>query len=201
MRLTSLVLAAGLATVTVLGTGTAAHAERASIKDKRADVVRTTYAMDDFEVQEERQLNTASSKKSGIDAKSVRYDHRRKTVSVTVRFSRLKSDSGVYVEVYAPGSKKADFEVSGRVGDSQAYVTMPDDYEPICTGDVASRRGKNGWVTVTVDRACFGDLPEVRLAVGAFRTLFDDDTLVTYHDALSAKKIRTPQKTRLLAAG
>lgn len=201
MRLTSLVLAAGLATVTVLGTGTAAHAEQASLKDKRADVVRTTYSADDFEMVEERQLNTASSKKSGIDAKSVRYTHRGKTISVTVRFSRLKSDSGVYVEVYAPGSKKADFEVTGGVGDSKAVVSTPDDYEPICFGDVKSRRGKNGWMTITVDRSCFGDLPEVRLAVGAFRTLLDDDTLVTYHDALSAKKIRTPQKTRLLAAG
>lgn len=135
------------------------------------------------------------------DAKSVRYDHTRTTITVTVRFSRLKSDSGVYAEVYAPGSRKADFEVSGGVDDSKAEVYAPDDYEPICSGDVTSRRGRNGWVTVTVDRSCFGDLPEVRLAVGAARTLFGDDTFVSYHDVLSTKKIRTPQKTRLLTAG
>ncbi|TCI99464.1 hypothetical protein [Aeromicrobium sp. IC_218] len=201
MRLTSLVLAAGLATVTVLGSGTAAHAERASIKDKRADVVRTTYSADEYEMVEQRQLNTTSSKKSGIDAKSVRFDHDRRTISVTVRFSRLKSGSGMYVGIYAPGSKEPDFQAYGEVGESKSFVYGTEDYEDACSGDFASRRGRNGWMTLTIERSCLGDLPEIRMSVGASRLIQQDGALVTYRDALSVKKIRTPQKTRLLAAG
>jgi hypothetical protein len=201
VRLTSLALAAGLATVTVLGTGTAAHADQASVKDKRGDVVRTTLSADELELQEERHLNKTSSKKSGIDAKGVRFDHDRRTISVTVKFSRLKSDSGLAVELYAPGSEKPDFEASGRVGSSTAPVYSTEDYEDVCAGDFTSRRGRNGWMTLTIDRSCLGDLPKVRMAVIASRVIVQDDVYVIYQDALSATKIRTPQRTRLLSAG
>jgi hypothetical protein len=198
-RLTT-VLATALAAVTVLGTAPAAHAERASIKDKRADVVRTTYSADDLEVREERRLTKTASRRSGIDATSVRYDHRSKTVSVTVRFARLKSDAGLYAEIYAPGSKKADFEVYGRMGSSVAEVVDPE-YDVVCSGDFSSRTGKKGWMRLTVKRSCLGDLRKVRMAAGAYRTVEDGDAFVVYGDALSAKKVRTPHRTRLLAAG
>ncbi|WP_165570431.1 hypothetical protein [Aeromicrobium sp. IC_218] len=197
MRLTSLALAAGLATVAVLGTGTAAHAERATIKDKRADVVLTTMWDEGYQ---ERQLGRTESKKSGIDAKSVRYDHRRRTVSVTVKFSRLKSDAGLSVEFYAPGSDEPDYELHGFLDSSDADV-MDAGYEHACSASLKGRKGRNGWMTATVKRSCLGDLPKVRMAATAFRVVEKDASVLIYGDALSAKKIRTAQKSRALAAG
>ncbi|TCI99462.1 hypothetical protein E0W78_06930 [Aeromicrobium sp. IC_218] len=117
-----------------------------------------------------------------------------------MKFSRLKSDAGLSVEFYAPGSDEPDYELHGFLDSSDADV-MDAGYEHACSASLKGRKGRNGWMTATVKRSCLGDLPKVRMAATAFRVVEKDASVLIYGDALSAKKIRTAQKSRALAAG
>lgn len=198
MRLITALTTATLAAVTVLGTGSAAHAEQTSITDKRADVLRTTVS-EDSEGDYER-LSAAASKKSGIDAKGVRFKHGKKTVTITAKFSRLKSGSTIYVEFYKPGRRNASFMLYGWDGSRRADV-LDRDFDRACTAKLRTRNGKNGSITVTVKRSCLDDEPKLRMAAGAYRTVMrSEESIDIYADMLSSKKILSPERSRLLKA-
>ena len=195
MRLIPALTAAALAAITVLGTGTAAHAEQTTITDKRADVLVTSLLSDEYE-----RLDAAASKKSGVDAKGVRFKHGKKSVTITVKFSRLKSNSVLYVEFYKPGRKSASFTLVGGDGSRRADV-MDRDFDEACTAKLRTRNGKNGSITATVERSCLDDMPKVRMAAAAYRMKPQgDDDVTIYADMLSSRKILTPEKSRLIAA-
>ncbi|TCI99724.1 hypothetical protein [Aeromicrobium sp. IC_218] len=198
MRLIPALTAAALAAITVLGTGTAAHAEQTSITDKRADVLVTSFSSSDDDDYE--RLDAAASKKSGIDAKGVRFKHGKKSVTITAKFSRLKSGSTLYVEFYKPGRRSASFTLYGADGSSRAQV-LDRDFDRACTAKLRTRNGKNGSITATVKRSCLDDMPKIRMAAAAYRFVpKGDDDITIYGDMLSSKKILTPEKSRLVAA-
>ena len=193
MRLTTGLLTAALALGTVLGTSTAAQAQSATIKDKRADVLR----FESIESDSYTRLGSAASKKSGVDAKSVRFDHGRKNVTITVKFSRLKSGSTIYAELFRAGKKKPSFELYGY--DKQGGEVYNARDKKVCNAKVRTSNGKNGSIKVTVRRSCLGDPAKLRIAVGVLRLSGGTADNPGYSmDVLSSKKVLTPERSRLL---
>ncbi|WP_019143947.1 hypothetical protein [Aeromicrobium massiliense] len=193
MRLITGLVTTALAVGTVLGTSTAAQAQQSTIKDKRADVLR----FDSIESDSYTRLDSAASKKSGVDAKSVRFDHGRKNVTITVRFSRLKSGSTIYAEFVRAGKKKPSFELYGY--DKQGGDVYNARDKKVCNAKVRTSNGKNGTIRATVRRSCLGNPAKLRISVGVLRLSGGSAESPGYSmDVLSSKKVLTPERSRLL---
>lgn len=193
MRLITGLAATALTVATVLGTSTAAQAQQSTIKDKRADVLSFS-SLDD---ESYSRLGSTASKKSGVDAKSVRFDHSRKNVTITIRFSRLKSGSTMFAELTRAGKKKPSFELYGY--DKQGGAVYNARGKKVCNAKVRTSNGKNGSITATIRRSCLGNPAKLRLSAGVFRFTGGDAQNPAYvADMLSSKKVLTPERSRLL---
>ncbi|WP_019144203.1 hypothetical protein [Aeromicrobium massiliense] len=196
MRKVSSVATAGLAGVLVLGATAVADADQSTIRDKRADVlVGSVYDEDgdDF-----RRMNAIESRASGIDITSGRFKHGKKTISVTLRFARLKSNTIVLTEFYVPGRKKAAFTLRATTEHARATVVRGSTGREACTAKLRARRGENGSVTATIRRSCLGSPSKLRMATTAVRFSYRGGELLSAGDPLSGKKVQSAQKTPFL---
>jgi hypothetical protein len=193
MRLIGRTATALLTTAIVLGgTATAATAQSTTIKDKTSDVV--TYA-DDNDMNGTA-LGYADSVASGADVRSIRVSHSKKSVTVTMKFARLKSDTTLSLAFRPSGKSRPNrvFTTTGR----KSGVVYDLKNEARCTAPVSTKLGKGGSVRVTIKRSCLGTPKRLKVSAAAVR--FDATTGAVTYDVVSKSSVRSPSYTKWLKA-
>jgi hypothetical protein len=196
MRTSARVAATLLTTaLTVAGTAAAASADTDTVKDKASDVL--SYA-DQTTDTNGTQLGYADSVASGVDLRSMRVKHTKKSVAITVKFSNLARTTTVYAAVRVDGKSKPSRYVvnTGR----KTGVVLNSQGDKRCSVPVTHKYGRSGSVSFVVKRSCLGD-PK-RIKVSAFATdpgFFSENTPFKL-DTLSPNNVRGTSFTSWLKA-
>jgi hypothetical protein len=166
---TSARIAATLLTTTVLvgGTATSALAQAATVKDKSADVVSYT-GSDDLQGT---RLGYTDSVDTGTDIRSLKVDHGKKKVTVTLKFANLKSTTYAQV-VFRPNNKREPNRVLVNTGRKSGEV-YDLKFRTKCAVPLKTKLGKGGYVKATIKRSCLGNPKKIKVSAAAFR--FDDN--------------------------
>lgn len=195
MRITARAAAALLTTTIVVGgTATAASAQSTTLKDKPSDVV--SFASPDD--PRGTQLGYADSVASGVDLRSMRVKHTKKSLSINLKFSRLVDTTTVYASVRVDGKSTPSRLVVNTKEDSGTVLDAKG--KKRCTAIATHRYGRGGSVNLVVKRSCLGDPKRVK--VGAFAAdpgYFEDDQPYKA-DAVSPSKVRGGAYTKWLTA-
>lgn len=191
MRTTARIAAAVLSTTIVVGSVTSAFAETATVKDKASDVIAYAHETDETGVV----LGYADSIASGADIRSLKVDHGKKKVTVTVKFAELKS--GVYVSVaFRPGSKALPDRFLVNTGSKSGEVYDQKD-KARCAVPLTTKLGKGGMIKATVKRSCLGDPKKIKVFASSYR--YDSNGAVRV-DATSNSSVDYPSYTKWLKA-
>jgi hypothetical protein len=196
MRLVARTAATLLATTLVVGaTATAASAQSTTIKDKASDVL--TYA-DQTTDTRGTQLGYSESVASGVDLRSMRVKHTKKSVSVNVKFSNLDGLTTVYVYLRLDG-KAAATRFLVNTEDEQGVV-LNSQGRKRCNVPLTTREGRGGSINAVIKRSCLGDPKKVKASVLAVdQGYFGDNTPYTM-DAVSPTGVRDQAWTKWLKA-
>ncbi|KQX76107.1 MULTISPECIES: hypothetical protein [Aeromicrobium] len=190
---TSARVAATLLTTTVVigGTATSAFAQAATVKDRSADVI--SYA--DLNDEQGTVLGKADSVASGADIRSLKVDHGKKKVTVTLKFADLKSTTAISVG-FRPNSKSRPDRVLVNTGRKSGEVYSING-KVRCAAPLKTKLGKGGYVKATIKRSCLGT-PK-KLKVTAFAVRYTDGG-VALVDSLSKGDPRGTTYTKSLKA-
>ncbi len=90
-------------TALLLSTGMAAHAQSETVKDKTSDVV--AYTSEDTD-ENGALLSYQDSLDSGIDIRSMRVKHTKKSFSVSLAFAELTRDPSITIAFRIPGKSE-----------------------------------------------------------------------------------------------
>jgi hypothetical protein len=191
---TSARVAATLLTTTlvVAGTATAASAQTATVKDKSSDVI--AYA-DDNDMQG-TQLGYTDSVNSGADIRSLKVDHGKKKVTVTLKFANLKSTTYASI-VFRPNNKRQPNRVLVNTGRKSGEV-YDLKYKTKCAVPLTTKFGKGGYVKATVKRSCLGNPKKIKVTASSYR--FDENGGGGFVDSLSKGDPRGTTYTKALKA-
>lgn len=161
---TSARVAATLLTATVVigGTATSASAQAATVKDKSADVI--SYA--DENDEQGTVLGYSASVASGVDIRSLKVDHGKKKVTVTLKFSNLKSTTSASI-VFRPGNKRQPNRVLVNTGRKSGEV-YDLKYKVRCAVPLKTKLGKGGYVKATIKRSCLGSPKKLKVTASSF---------------------------------
>jgi len=197
MRTTGRTAATLLTTAIVLGgTATAAHAQTTTIKDRASDVV--SYA----DQQDERgtQLSYADSVASGIDMRSLRVKHTKKSVAIRLTFSDVSPEAVPILNIRLDGrSKPSRFVV---VADEEKANVVNVKGSRTCSAPLKVRLGKKGYLDVVVKRSCLGDPKRIKVsAVTGIGSGFTGDNGPASVDRFSPSAVRGEGWTKWLRAG
>jgi hypothetical protein len=193
MRIIGRTAATLLTTTIVLGaSATAANAQATTIKDTASDVV--TYS--ETSGENGTVLGYADSVDSGIDVRSLKVKHTKKSVTFTVKFARLSSNTGVSVAIRPNGKSEPD-RVFFNTGRSSGEVYDMSD-KTRCTVPVSTKLGKGGSIKATIKRSCLGNPKKIKISAAAVSV--DPATGATVYDAVSKSSVRTPSETKWLKA-
>jgi hypothetical protein len=193
-------LAATSATAAIMlaSAGVAAHADSAVVKDRASDVVSSTLTENETDVTEnETVLGYRDSIASGVDLRSMRVNHGKKTVSVTLKFAELRRDAVGVVAFRVNGQAEPDhlflntarhsgIVIGGKKGDEQ------------CKVPVTTRTGPNGFIRMVIDRSCLDDPTRIKATTVSISFKEDGDSFTTIADVLSPKNVRVPRWTKWL---
>jgi hypothetical protein len=159
MRLIGRTATALLTTTIVLGgTATAATAQSTTIKDKASDVVSYT----DHQDERGTQLGYADSVASGVDMRSLRVKHTKKSVTVRVKFANLSPEATPIISVRRDGeSRPTRFVV---VADENRASVITTRGSKKCSAPLTARLGKGGYLDVVVKRSCLGDPKRIKVS-------------------------------------
>ena len=192
MRIIGRTAATLLTTTIVLGaSATAANAQATTIKDKASDVVTYSDTNTDGSV-----LSYADSVASGADVRSLKVKHTKKSLTFTVTFAQLSSDTGLSVAI-RPHGKSEPNRVFFNTGRSSGEVYDMSD-KTRCTVPVTTKLGKSGSIKATIKRSCLGNPKKIKVSAAAIS--FDQATGATLFDAVSTSSVRTPSETKWLKA-
>lgn len=181
-------------TALLLSAGTAAHAQSETVKDKSSDVLSYVDMKDEQGVV----LGYADSVASGVDLRSMRVKHTKKSVSVNVKLSNLAEDTTIEVSFRLNGSSKPTrflyntWEDRGQVLNSRGSRR--------CMVPLTTKTGSGGSISAVIKRSCLGNPAKLKASVislspGAFE---DDARILT--DAVSPTAVRTEAWTSWLKA-
>lgn len=176
-------------TIVVAGTATAASAQATTTKDSAGGVV--SYADDKDE--QGTQLSKAASAASGVDIRSLKVDHGKKKVVVTLKVRNLKKDTVTSI-AFRPNSKKQPNRVLVNTGRKSGEV-YDQDYSVTCAVPLKTKYGKNGYVKATIKRSCLGSPKKIRVTAVTFRGA-GDGTEAGVVDTLSKGNPRTEVYTK-----
>jgi hypothetical protein len=196
MRTSARVAATLLTTaLAVAGTAAAASADTDTVKDKASDVLSFADQTTD---RNGTQLGYADSVASGVDLRSMRVKHTKKSVSIMVRFSALADTTTVIASVRVDGKSKPSRLVSNT--DENKGTVFNTRYDKRCSVPVAHRYGRGGSVTFVVKRSCLGDPKRIKVSVSAYDAGFMSDNGGFKADAVSPKNVRGSSYTSWLKA-
>lgn len=195
MRTTARLAAAMLTTTIVVGgTATSAFAESTTLKDKASDVL----ALADQNDERGTQLSYSESNASGLDLRSLRVKHTKKSVAINVKFSNLDYATTVVVSL----------RVDGKSSPSRFLFNTEDDRGTVlntqgktrCRVPVTHRYGRSGTVNAVIKRSCLGTPQRVKAtAFSADQGYFADNT-ASKIDSLSPTSVRGETWTPWLKA-
>lgn len=196
MRTSARVAATLLTTALVVaGTATAASADTDTVKDKASDVL--SYA-DQTTDENGTQLGYADSIASGVDLRSMRVKHTKKSVAIRVKFSALADTTTVIASVRVDGKSKPSRLVV-NTGETKGKVfTSRGDKR--CTVPVTHKYGRGGSVSFVVKRSCLGDPKRVKVSVFAADAGYASDNGAVKTDAVSPNSVRSSSYTSWLKA-
>lgn len=174
--------------------GTAATAQSATIKDRTSDVLH--YA--DADDERGTQLGYADSVATGIDLRSMRIKHTKKSVVVDLRFSDLDAETGVYVALRLDGeSRPSRYLINIENQKGQVVNTQG---RKRCSVPLTSRTGKRGTIHAVIKRSCLGDPTKIKASVFSFDSGFFSDNDPYAADPLSPTAVRGQAWTTWLKA-
>lgn len=181
MRTIARLLAAGLATTAlVAASATPASAQSQRIKDKRADVVRYE-ARDDDNGDKATVLDRKASVATGLDATQSTIKHSKKSLTVTIKFSKLTKHR-VYVHTYIrfKGAKnQAQFIVLNHGSNKKVSIYDRALEHTFCTAKLKRKTGKSGSISFKIKRKCL-DSPKAIKATTSLMTYPDGRVGDTY---------------------
>lgn len=194
-------LAATSATALVLlaSTGVAAHADSAVVKDKASDVVqsRLVFNADATDVVEtEAVLDYRRSIASGVDLRSMRVNHGRKTVSVTLKFAELRRDAVAVVAFRLDGQAEPERLFMNTARHSGTVSNEKDKKQ--CKVPVTTRTGPKGYIRTVIDRSCLDDPTRIKATTVSISLKLTDDSITVNQDALSPRNVKTLRWTKWL---
>ncbi|MCD9197578.1 hypothetical protein [Aeromicrobium wangtongii] len=195
MRTTARLAATLLTTsIAVAGTATVAAAETTTLKDKASDVLSYTSMKDERGTV----LGYAESVASGVDLRSLRVKHTKKSVGVTVKFSSLNGDALPMVSIRLDGrSKPSRFVVVAGEGKARVIDTQE---TRRCHAPMTVRLGAKGYLNVVVPRSCLGDPRRVKVSAFAATEGLQDDNAPFLTDAVSPTNVHAQHWTKWLKA-
>lgn len=199
MRTITRAAAAVLTTTLALGAGVApALADTATVKDKASDVIRFANLDDDRGTI----LGYSESVASGLDLRSMRVKHTKKSVAVKLRFSRLNNQATAFVYFKLPGeSVPTRFLLT--VSKKEGQLVSFENNKKGCTVPLTTRTGTNGYINAVVKRSCLDNPKRVKVAAGTVSAglLADDEDSPYLTDSVSPTSYRGISFTRWLSAG
>lgn len=183
------------ASVVLAATATSATADSQTIKDRASDVLTWPSKKAG---EEATRLDYQASIASGLDLRSLRVRHTRKTVAITAKFSNLGPSARLYVSVRLNGKKKTTRFVVAQDGTGRIVTSS---FAVKCTVPLTVRPGRNGVMKAVFKRSCLKN-PD-RIKVSAYVTDSNYDTV----DAPQTGDFGSPSKvgqwtwTKWLKAG
>lgn len=195
MRTPHRIAAAVLTTsVIVAGTTAAAQAESTTLKDKSSDVV----SLAGFDDEQGTQLGYADSVASGVDLRSMKVKHSKKSVTITLRFSELKSDTMVSAMFRLDGKSQPQRDLTST---SRKRAVITDNKgKKRCSVPLTTTTGTGGSVRAVIKRSCLGDPKKIKVAAAAYVFDVKQDDFSARVDVLSPTNIRTETYTKWLKA-
>lgn len=176
--------------IVVAGTATAASAQTTTTTDRTGGVI--SYA--DEQDEQGTQLSRADGAPTGVDIRSLKLDHGKKNVVVTLRVNGLRRDTDVQI-AFRPDSKKQPNRILVNTGRTSGRVYNLN-LDVRCKAVLKTRYGKNGYVKATVKRSCLGTPKKVRASAVAIRLAGTGG----FVDSLSKGNPRTEIYTRSVTA-
>jgi hypothetical protein len=196
MRTSARVAATLLTTaLAVAGTATAASADTDTVKDKASDVLSFADQTTD---ENGTQLGYADSVASGVDLRSMRVKHTKKSVAIKIRFSNLGRATTVYASVRVDGKSRPS-RIVVNTGENKGKVFNAR-FDKRCTVPVTHKYGRGGSVSFVVKRSCLGDPQRVKVTASAFDEGFATDNGPVKTDAVSPNNVRGSAYTSWLKA-
>lgn len=188
----TIVAAAGIIGSTV----GSAHAQSDTVKDNASDVL--SFADQTID-RRGTQLGYSESVASGVDVRSLRVSHTKKSVKVTAKFSNLDDATTVYVAL----------RINGRSTPTRLLVNTYDDRGTVvtnggrkrCSVPLTTRVGSNGLVRATIKRSCLGNPKKIKASVSAVDQGYFGDNTPYLADWLSPNSVRGEAWTTWLKAG
>jgi hypothetical protein len=195
MRTAHRVAAAVLTTTALIGaTSAAAHAQSTTIKDKASDVVSYTDDGPETGVV----LGYADSLASGVDVRSMRAKHTKKSVSINVKFASLASGASVAVPIRVNGKVLPQYfliSTSKTKGE-----ILNNKLKKKCSVPLTTKLGKSGSVNAVIKRSCLDEPKKIKVSVSASAFTIDGESFSAHEDLLSPTAVRTPTWTKWLKA-
>lgn len=183
------------ASIVLGGTATAVTAQTTTIKDKASDVL--TYA--DRNDPQDTQLGYADSVASGVDMRSLRVKHTKKSVVVRLTFADLGAETVPILNLRLDGQPlPSRFVVVS--GDDRGSVLNTQGTKK-CSAPMTVRLGAKGYVNVVIKRSCLGDPKRIKVsAVAGTDEGFLGETGPATVDVFSSAAVRSEGWTKWLKA-
>lgn len=193
MRITARVAAALMTTTIVVGSASSAFAESTTVKDKASDVISFADQTSDTRGT---QLGYAESIASGIDIRSLRVKHTKKSVALRVKFSNLSGESLPIMGLRLNGaSAPTRFVV---VADNTKAKVVNTQGTRRCHAPMTVRVGSRGYVDVVIARSCLGNPNRLKASAFAATKGLQGDNAPYLADALSPNSVRGEGWTKWL---
>jgi hypothetical protein len=194
-------LAATTATTAVIlaSAGVAAHADSAVVKDKASDVLSSKLVLNDDETDAEQTdsvLDYRRSIASGVDLRSMRVSHGKKTVAVTLRFAELRRDAVAIVAFRLDGQAEPERLFMNTAKHSGTVADAKDKKQ--CKVPVTTHTGPKGYIRTVIDRSCLDDPTRIKATTVSISIKGTDDSLTINQDVLSPKNLRILRWTKWL---
>lgn len=196
-------LAATSATAAIMlaSAGVAAHADSTVVKDRASDVLSSKLTLNEDEtdiVQTDSVLDYRRSIASGVDLRSMRVNHGKKTVSVTLKFAELRRDAVAVVAFRLDG--KAEPERLFMNTAKRSGTVSNEKGKKQCKVPVTTRTGPKGFIRTVIDRSCLDDPTRLKATTVSISLKASDDSLTINQDVLSPKNVKTLRWTKWLKA-
>jgi hypothetical protein len=195
MRTTARVAAALLSTTIVVGgTATTAFAQSTTVKDKASDVLSFTGPADERGTQ----LSYSESNASGVDLRSLRVKHTKKSVAVSLTFSNLDYATTAIVSLRVDGkSEPSRFLLNS---DDKTGTVLNTQGKKRCTVPVTHRYGNRGSIHAVIKRSCLGTPDRVKATAFAAEQGYFADNTAFKADSVSPNGVRSSTWTKWLKA-
>ncbi|MFC5678990.1 hypothetical protein, partial [Aeromicrobium endophyticum] len=168
---------------------------------KASDVIQSELVLTDdgTDVDEKDSvLGYRDSIASGIDLRSMRASHGKKTVSVTLRFAELHRDAHAVIAFRVNGKAEPDRLFMSSNSRSGRIISDSDINKKICKVPVKTKTGAKGTMRVVIDRSCLADPTRFKVALVSMTAKVTDTSITTRIDVISPKNVRVPRWTKWL---